>query len=88
MFALPNKRPNWLMRSAILSLWLIGISIGIIWLAAEPYCLHCLSSEVFICGLTYPGMEVEEYQCLVCHQSWKPLNLHRYTPSGCTYVYR
>lgn len=88
MFALPPIKPNWLMKSVLIAPLLVGLMSGGVWLASEPYCLHCMSSEVFISGLTYPGMEVVKYECLGCHQSWKPLNLHRYTPSGCSYVYK
>lgn len=56
--------------------------------ATEPICAKCLSTQVQVSGLSYPGICVTEYKCERCSFKWKPLNLHRATNYGCYTIFR
>lgn len=85
MFALealprPGLIPNWLIKSIILVPLLLGGLYAGLWLAAEPFCLHCFHHGGAITGWNYKH-EVTEYWCFSCNGRWKPpINLHRRIP--------
>lgn len=81
MVALPTIKLNWLMKSAIIVPFFIGLVIGAIWLAAEPICWHCFDRGECLEGW---NVTVSKFQCISCGRQWKPLiNLHRYRRVGC-----
>lgn len=71
------------------------ISLALLWLSAEPYCIYCLSSKRVTADLSCVDLLknmppiVQSFHCFGCKRSWIPMiNLHRFIKVGCRDGYR